>query len=313
MKRKYFFSIIVPAYNTRDFIEECLLSVSNQEYSNYEVIVVDDASTDDTKSVIKDYIEKNERIKLISQNANRGLLEARYSGCLEAKGDYVLFLDSDDYFVADIFNTLNDELNKNEYDILEFGYIKVPENERVNCTLDYSCLPKGILDNRYPHTVWNKCYSKKLVDRAIASFKPFYCNMTEDVFYSFVFSFFATKYGRIQDCLYCYRTGSGMSTSRFISIETLYKSFNSIEAKTSALVDFVKVNEEELLSVASKSKEHDYEYLADIVVACSKMSLIKKRKLLMIIDEQAGSEYLKLYKTNLSFLGRILKKIKSNN
>lgn len=116
-------SIIIPAYNVEDYIEKCLLSVFNQNYKDYEVIVINDGSTDNTLNIIK----KFKNIKLINQK-NKGLSMARNTGVKNSLGEYIFFLDSDDYisphFLEDISKKINDE------DIIRFQ-INVLDDEKI--------------------------------------------------------------------------------------------------------------------------------------------------------------------------------------
>lgn len=295
-----FFSIIVSAYNVEATIEECLTSVLKQSFTDFEVLVVNDFSTDDTLLRIQEYANIDDRITIINHGENKGLLEVRYSGCVAAKGEYILFLDGDDYYENDALERIYKVLQKHRGDIIEFGYLKVPENISVNCNNDYSCLPASILDNRYPHTVWNKCYSKRVIKEAITLFAPFYCNMTEDEFYSFVFTFIAKDYCRIDDCIYCYRTGTGMSTSGIITKESIRKNIASINAKTEALESFVDKNCPHLSNEVLIAKGNDLEYISEIVLT-SKNSIKEKRALIKMLDELCGTEFERKYKRTLSY------------
>lgn len=89
-------SIVTPVYNGKKYIEEMLLSVSEQTYQYWEHIIVDDASTDGTKEIIEKYAESDSRIHLISLHENTGVANARNIGVEKANGDYVAFLDADD-------------------------------------------------------------------------------------------------------------------------------------------------------------------------------------------------------------------------
>ncbi|EOP70693.1 N-acetylgalactosaminyl-diphosphoundecaprenol glucuronosyltransferase [Bacillus cereus VDM006] len=92
-------SVITPSYNSSPFIKETIESVQAQSYSNWEMIIVDDKSTDDSVHVIKQYIEKDPRIKLITLTQNVGAARARNIALKEAQGDYIAFLDSDDLWL----------------------------------------------------------------------------------------------------------------------------------------------------------------------------------------------------------------------
>ena len=88
------FSIIVPTYNREEYIIKCIDSILDQTYDNFEAIIIDDGSTDNTDNLVKKYHDK--RIKYF-KNTNHGIGYSRNFGLNKAKGDYIFFLDSDDY------------------------------------------------------------------------------------------------------------------------------------------------------------------------------------------------------------------------
>src|ERR671913_400837 len=90
-----FVSVVIPCYNQAHFLGEAIDSVLSQSYTDFEVIVVDDGSQDDTQGVASTYVDEDPRVRLVSQE-NRGLAGARNRGLAESRGEYVVFLDSDD-------------------------------------------------------------------------------------------------------------------------------------------------------------------------------------------------------------------------
>ena len=115
------FSIIIPAYNASKTIQKCLDRLVNQQYINFEIIIVDDGSTDDTLSICVEY-SRNNNIKVIHQS-NKGPGSARFNAFQYITGDYVLFCDADDYFENNTLILLNQLIEKNDRpDIIEFGY-----------------------------------------------------------------------------------------------------------------------------------------------------------------------------------------------
>lgn len=114
------FSIIIPVYNVEQYLADCLDSVLAQDYTgSYEVICINDGSTDSSLEILKQYANKNEIIKIIDQE-NKGLSGARNRGLKEAIGEYVFFLDSDDWIETNTLQTLSASIVANE-DIIAFN------------------------------------------------------------------------------------------------------------------------------------------------------------------------------------------------
>lgn len=115
------FSVIIPMYNIEDYIEKCIESILNQKYDNYEIIVVNDGSKD--KSEEKVLSIKSDKIKIINKK-NGGLSSARNEGLKHVTGDYIWFIDGDDYIEENAFLLLNDYLSKRDCDVISFRYYK---------------------------------------------------------------------------------------------------------------------------------------------------------------------------------------------
>ena len=104
-------SIIVPVYNTEKYLCNCLDSILAQSYNNWEAICINDGSTDKSMSILEDYAKKDKRIKIINQE-NKGLSETRNIGMKKAKGDYIMFLDSDDFWHQEALYVLTNIINR---------------------------------------------------------------------------------------------------------------------------------------------------------------------------------------------------------
>ena len=122
MNNEYLISIIVPVYNVEPFISECINSILIQSYKNFELILVNDGSTDNSPTICEQYASKDKRIKVIHK-ANGGLSDARNWGLKFSSGEYVVFLDSDDYWNdCDALFSLYSLLNKySEVDVVFFS------------------------------------------------------------------------------------------------------------------------------------------------------------------------------------------------
>ena len=96
------FSLILPVYNVELYLKECIVSILKQTYTDYELILVDDGSTDGSGAICDEYAEKEKQIKVIHK-ANGGSSDARNAGIETAQGEYIIYLDSDDYIISDRF------------------------------------------------------------------------------------------------------------------------------------------------------------------------------------------------------------------
>lgn len=117
-------SVIIPVYNVENYIDECIQSVLTQNFANMEVLCVEDGSSDDSLQRLKMLARKDSRIRIIVHDTNKGLSEARNTGLRQAKGKYVLFVDSDDCLVSNAVKSLYDKAEENCVDIVYFDYIK---------------------------------------------------------------------------------------------------------------------------------------------------------------------------------------------
>ena len=123
-------SIIIPAYNVQNNIHNTLFSLLNQSNKNFEIILVNDGSTDNTLEVVERILSKNNLINYkIVNKENGGVSSARNVGILEAQGEYLYFLDGDDYVSPNMVSIVNSYIINNNYpDIIAWGYDNVDEN-----------------------------------------------------------------------------------------------------------------------------------------------------------------------------------------
>ena len=122
-------SLIIPVYNVSTYIKRCIDSVVNQTYSNIEIIVIDDCSQDDSISKVKEF--KDNRIKILSHKCNRGSAAARNTGMDAAKGEFIIFLDSDDYIDCDLIKKCIERQQKNDVDCVVFNTQFVDDNYNI--------------------------------------------------------------------------------------------------------------------------------------------------------------------------------------
>ena len=167
-------SIIVPMYNVANYLAKCLDSLLEQDlsHSDYEIILVNDGSTDKCGEIAQQYADTYTNVKLISQK-NMGLSVARNVGIKQAQGDYILFVDSDDYLQPNCLGSLIAQAESNELDVLRFRYQNVRENGEIFVPHegmmtdynDYSSIPTDgltFLNER----MWVQCYACQFIVKA---------------------------------------------------------------------------------------------------------------------------------------------------
>lgn len=166
-------SVIVPVYNVEKFLRKCLDSIMDQSYKNFEVICIDDGATDGSLDILNEYIEKDSRFKLFRQS-NKGLSGARNTGLKYAKGDYIYFLDSDDYIHPDVLKITHYYITKYNLDFVSFKY-KVTDNDNSEYE-DYSNFKNSkveVIDSalksyltqsvKMHPNVWSKLYTRESI------------------------------------------------------------------------------------------------------------------------------------------------------
>ena len=119
-------SIIIPVYNVEKYVSRCLDSITGQTYGNIEILINNDGSTDSSYEICKEYAPKDTRIKLFSQ-PNAGLSEARNAMFKHVTGDYVMFVDSDDYIALNAVESLIKLIEENDVDCVSFSFKQIPE------------------------------------------------------------------------------------------------------------------------------------------------------------------------------------------
>ncbi len=116
---KPYLSIIVPVYNVEEYIQKCINSILSQNYLDFELILIDDGSTDNSGKICDEFAFESKKIKVIHQE-NGGLSNARNTGIKNANGDYIWFVDSDDWIVENAFSIIDQELRENNLEMLGF-------------------------------------------------------------------------------------------------------------------------------------------------------------------------------------------------
>ena len=168
------FSIIVPVYNVESYLAKCLDSILCQSYKDYEIIAINDGSTDNSSKILKEYVDKYDNIIVINQE-NQGLSQARNNGVKEAKGEYIIFVDSDDFIEKDLLKKINDSLLNNpdlvRYQIREVSDKLTDYNEESFTNLSGKDAFKKIVKYHYVENAWSYAIKKEYYLKNKFSFK----------------------------------------------------------------------------------------------------------------------------------------------
>ena len=226
-------SIIIPVYNSKKYIEKCIDSLINQSYKNIEIIIIDDGSRDKSPSICRKLSKKDKRIKVFSK-MNGGTSSARNYGIKKSTGDYITFIDNDDYWDdkeslkrivkqlkesnADIllFNSKNYYMNTNK---ISTRTINLKRNEIIN--KDRNEALKIILENGvYARAVWTKMIKSSLIKNNNIVFEEGKRN--EDTDFSAKLMMHAKSYDYYEEVFHVYRKGHEYAqTSKTVSLKSL--------------------------------------------------------------------------------------------
>lgn len=215
-------SVIIPIYNVGFYLQECVNSVIKQTYKNLEIILVDDGSTDECPNICDTYAKQYSNVKVVHKQ-NGGLSDARNVGILNSTGDYLLFLDADDFWKdSTAVQSLVDRINLTHADLLNYSYIKYYEDLKkyINYFEDMEPLPlefnklesiQYLLDNNlYIASACNKLIKKSLFEDGNLYFvKGIY---SEDIDWCLRLLIKAESIDFICENFYCYRQRSGSIT-----------------------------------------------------------------------------------------------------
>lgn len=226
-------SVIIPIYGVERYLDRCVKSVVNQTFQNLEIILVDDGSIDSCPLICDEWAQKDSRIKVIHKR-NGGLSDARNSGLAICTGDYVGFVDSDDYINPKMYEVLYNIICQNHADIAECQFkktLKENENETLSevdladCDIfsNYDAILELINDGKMKQVVWNKLYKRKVLQDVAFPFGK----TNEDEFWTYKVFYNCKSLVSINTPLYyyfqrnCSIIGAPFSLRRLDAIEAL--------------------------------------------------------------------------------------------
>ncbi len=181
-------SVIIPAYNSEKFLAKCIDSILNQTYSDFELLLINDGSTDTTANICENYLEKDSRVKVYHQQ-NSGPSTARNTGLKYAQGKWIVFVDSDDYLDNDYLESLF--LNECKVDLAIGGYKKNLKNKITSCmppqedflkTNEVATFFFELEKQNFFDYTWGKALKKEIIDKHKLSFNPSYVYGEDKIF-----------------------------------------------------------------------------------------------------------------------------------
>lgn len=237
-------SIIVPVYKVEPYLDECVQSIVDQTYQNLEIILVDDGSPDCCPAICDAWAEKDHRIKVIHKE-NGGLSDARNAGIHAATGQYVAFVDSDDFVAPEFCKTLLNALLKTGSQVSACQLQKFDEGERLVPMkgsgelriLTGTDALRQLIQDRIRQVVWNKLYCREAIDGILFDVGKYH----EDEFWSYQVLGRIEQYTVVDYTGYYYRQRGGSIMGESYSLKRL----DAIEAKCRRQ-EYLKVSKPEL-------------------------------------------------------------------
>ena len=201
-------SIVVPVYNVEKYIDRCLESLVNQTLKDIEIIVVNDGSTDNSKEVIEKYQKEYPEMLKVYTIKNSGAAKARNIGLEKASGEYIGFVDSDDFVSKTMFEELYNKAINDNADIVKCAYYRVQEDKCIeretDSEYDYGKSiheDKSLIINSTPY-IWNKIFRKKMLDSYKIKFPDI--QIYEDLVFTYKSFMVANKISKVNNPLYYY-------------------------------------------------------------------------------------------------------------
>lgn len=240
-------SVVIPIYNTEKYLDDCIKSVVNQSYKNLDIILVNDGSTDKSKSICEKWQDKDDRIRLINQS-NMGASMAKNTGLDTIKGTLFMILDSDDLLHKNSIEILYKFMEKENSDIIEachttifkdFENINIQRNNKIENFNAENALKELIISGKFHQTPWNKLYKTELL-KDIRFPKGKYI---DDEYWTYKLFASAKKITWINDVIYYYRQheestmGRQYSIKRLDAIDALYERYNFMKVNFPNLKD----------------------------------------------------------------------------
>lgn len=231
-------SVIVPTYNSEKYIKKCITSIVKQKKCELEILVVDNGSVDNTKNIVKEFAQKDKRIRLI-QCPIKGVSNARNMGIEYSKGEYISFVDSDDYIDEDFYYIMLDSLEKQKVELSVCEYNQIFEDEKeitkekkygISNLNKVELLDKMFDKDFFQGFVWNRLYKSEIIKNNNVRFNT-EITICEDFLFNCEYMQYIEKACYINQPLYYYVQRKSSSYNSQINRKwfTVFKAYEQIE------------------------------------------------------------------------------------
>ena len=249
-------SIIVPVYNAEKYMEKCLDRLLEQSYKNIEIIIVNDCSQGNCEDIAEKYKKIDDRVKYIKHEKNKGLFQARITGSSIATGDYIAFLDSDDYVSIDYYRTLINNIQENDSDIAMGNMVLEYDDGRREIynlfdTKHLNLAGEDCLEQYFEqeglsfdwHIIWNKIYKMEIWKKALKHYKNIKTHllMTEDFEFSTVLFYYARRLTKVSnDCVFYCKHETTSTSIKDLTFKKFNKNISDITTSFNFVENFLK-------------------------------------------------------------------------
>lgn len=225
MQKSPLVSVIIPMYNASKFIEKCIKSILNQDYPRFELILINDGSTDDTEMICKFYKNEDKRIRYFYRE-NSGVSSARNFGLKQILGKYVLFVDADDWCETTYISTLLEAISMNNSNLAICGYSICEENKNnIEVTYPYIYLTKKeylrevIKDDGFKGMLWNKIFKSEIIKINSLKFTEEVL-VSEDLLFCVQYAEYINNVNIVNSIVYNYRINNNGAVHSNFSLTT---------------------------------------------------------------------------------------------
>lgn len=307
-------SVIIPVYNGGKYLQECIKSLLGQSLYNCEFIFVNDGSNDNSVDIIRSYIKKDKRITLINQK-NQGVSQARNTGIASAKGEYIGFVDSDDYVDLDMYKELYKQIQNEGCEVIISNFEEELNGNKY--IRKYSLKENKVLDKNYIeneifpfflredslNTVCNKLYKKSIIDENNIRF-PKGLPLGEDGIFNMIYFSKCNSCKYIDYTGYHYREVHGSATRNLYKHDYFQRELDVYNFDLEKLIDIpqnIDIKSLKSIKLINNIKSNIYIYFDK---SKEKSIFYKCKYIKKIVNKKEIKEALEIYLYNVNITGK---------